>query len=186
MLEAKSTRSSALALRGFGLDEMWFQRSLKVEGVWAAWESATAGSRDLTKHHFLPLIGKTTNRAFILENLPYLNSISFLLFYIGSKWKPREFKLEKLTLNRTTKVFGEGDEIDLMKTKCKNEVNRCAFKGKTVFSFFLFYFYFIIFIYFFIFSSCIKMVIAVRSQSRWTVSQSRCALLLVNILFFIH
>ena len=117
LLEAKSRRSSALALRGFGLEEMRFQRSLRVEGVWAAWESAAAGSTDLAKHHFLPLIGKTTNRAFILENLPYLNSISFLFmfFYIGSKWKPREFKLEKWTLNRTEKVFVEGVENEMRK-----------------------------------------------------------------------
>lgn len=62
----KSTRSSALALRGFEFDEIFFQSSLTVEGVLAELNADADWSMDLLKHQILPLIGNTTNVAFIV------------------------------------------------------------------------------------------------------------------------
>lgn len=87
LLETKSTTSSALAAKGLALEleleltlglelelkEIFFQRSLRVEGILPEPESETKGSIDLLKHQFLPLTGNTINLALILprKNLFY-------------------------------------------------------------------------------------------------------------------
>ena len=66
LLEMKSTRSSALALRGLELDDIFFQSSLTVEGALAAVDSDADWSMDLLKHQLFPLIGNTTNLALMM------------------------------------------------------------------------------------------------------------------------
>lgn len=68
MRETKSIRSSALAFKGFALEEIFRQSSFNVEGVWEEAESKEEAelSMDLLKHQFLPLTGNTTNLALML------------------------------------------------------------------------------------------------------------------------
>jgi hypothetical protein len=47
-------------------EEIFFQRCLRVEGVWEAAASSREGSIDLLKHQFLPLTGNTTNLALMI------------------------------------------------------------------------------------------------------------------------
>lgn len=68
LLAMKSTTSSAFWATGLW-EEILFQRDLRVgeevEEDWGLWSGG--GSMDLLKHHALCLIGKTSNRAFIVK-----------------------------------------------------------------------------------------------------------------------
>ncbi|KAL0793541.1 hypothetical protein Bca101_064918 [Brassica carinata] len=59
----KSTRSSVMAFMGLDSDDIFFHKPRRVVGVTPDGDWAVKGSTDLLKHHFLPLIGKTTNLA---------------------------------------------------------------------------------------------------------------------------
>lgn len=80
--ETKSTRSSALALKGLALEEIFRQSSFRVDGVWEEAESKEAAelSMDLLKHQFLPLIGNTTNLALMLFPSNPFRLFFFFLF----------------------------------------------------------------------------------------------------------
>lgn len=67
--EAKSTTTSIFAPGESRLDleEILFQRSFNVEGALEDWASDCDASIDRLKHQFLPLIGNTTNLAFMIR-----------------------------------------------------------------------------------------------------------------------
>lgn len=81
----KSTRSSALAARGLGVEnESLLKRSLMVEGVSAVADSdsETKGWMGVEKHQFLPLTGNTTTLVLIVQKILCYCSIIVQLLQI--------------------------------------------------------------------------------------------------------
>ena len=86
LLATKSIKSSALEVKGLGLEkEILEKRSLMAEGVSAVVDepdSEAKGWIDVEKHQFLPLTGNTTTLALIIK-------IIVLLYYFCKK-NPRK------------------------------------------------------------------------------------------------
>lgn len=114
LLEAKSMTSSRLALEESWVDlEIFFQRSLNVEGVFEDWASDCDDSIARLKHQFLPLIGNTTNLAFMIDSMhDYQQNEEWRLFnwlYCKHKRKTngiREWR-NKLILRNSADWFQE-------------------------------------------------------------------------------